>query len=69
MHYGDVFLRKVNKRGDSIAVNLPISYCNALGIGRGDVVSFAMRGDGVIFIMKVSEDRLRELRPPRVQID
>jgi antitoxin MazE len=48
---------QVSKWGNSLAVRLPASVVEALGLKEGDDIEISIAGDGVF---KVSKDRSRE---------
>ena len=62
-------LTSVIRVGSSLAVIIPVGVCRELNYQRGDQIAFCVYGNDVIAMWKLSDDDIRSLRPPLIDIE
>lgn len=58
-----ITIQRVLKVGNSLAVILPVHVHRALGMKRGDNISFAVWQENEVVIRKLTDDDLQKLKP------
>lgn len=60
-------IQVVIKVGNSLAVVLPKNITKELGIGRGDVITFAVYGENSVVVRKLTSDEIKQLQPEHLK--
>lgn len=65
----NVRLQSVIKIGSSLGVVLPKPVCKALGIERGDRITFAVFEHNTVVVRKLSAAELKALQPRQINFN
>ena len=57
---------KVIKTGTSLCVVIPKNYLSAIGLVRGDLVVWGVASSDVLYLRRVSEIDIKNLKPPQI---
>lgn len=64
MNIDGIYIGKVIKFGNSEGVSIPADIRRALGIKRGDRVTFSVRAENEVTVRKITPSELQNLRVP-----
>ena len=58
-----IFITKLSKQGTSLGVVIPVEILNAYHWQRGDVLVFGFAGEEQLFLKRLSDKELKEIKP------
>ena len=63
-----LYFVKVTISGTSLCINIPVEIRRALGIERGDYMSFGVYSEDTICIRKITDEEIRNFKSREIKI-